>query len=269
MLQRVTIGRYLDRPSLIHALDPRTKILALLCFMVAILVVESLAGALCLIALLICIGVLSRLPFRAVFGNLLSFWWFLLLTLLLHLFLTPGHPILGIYRLGLAGTHEGLLEGIVYCLRLVDFLTFAALLTLTTPPMPLTDGLERLFSPMERLRVPVRDLSMMTAIALRFVPTLAEEAESLRRAQKARGAKFGGSLVERIRALVPILIPLFVRSFQRAEELAVAMEARGFVAGNRRSTLHPLHWGWRDNLALLCAVCLTVGTVLLEKGWLA
>jgi energy-coupling factor transport system permease protein len=269
MFQQVTLGRFVARRSLVHALDPRSKLIGLLILMATVLLIESPPSAVGMVLLLLAAVILARLPWVTVFSNLRSFWWFFLLTFGLNFFMIPGQPILELYRLGLGGTHEGLIHGVVYSLRLIDLLTFAALLTLSTPPLTLTDGLERLLSPLQRIGVPVRDLGMMTAVAIRFVPTLAEESEALRRAQQARGAKFEGHLVQRIRALVPVLIPLFIRSFQRAEELAVAMEARCFVSGRVRGQLHPLKLTWRDPVAVGVLFVAGLFLVSFDRGWLA
>jgi len=251
--QGVTIGQYFPGDSLLHRLDPRVKITGVLILSVAIFLPRAWPGYLAAILFTLFLVALGRVPLRLILRGMRPILIFLLITAAFNLFLTPGDPL---FRLGpLTATREGLVLVGVTTTRLVLLVTVASLLTLTTSPIRLTDGLERMLRPLQPIGVPAHELALMMTIALRFIPTLAEEADRIMRAQQARGASFStGSLMARVRSLVPVLVPLFVASFRRADELATAMEARGYRGGDGRTRMHELVFTARDGAALVVLV---------------
>ncbi|MCL6450391.1 MAG: energy-coupling factor transporter transmembrane protein EcfT [Acetobacteraceae bacterium] len=263
MIRNVPIGQFVPGRSIIHRLDPRTKILVVLVY-VAILFVANNAYA---YALLLAFGLaglaLTRLKPRPVLRGLRSVWFLVVLTVLLNLFMTPGPTL---FRLGpLHATQTGAVMGLFMGGRLVLLILATSLLTLTTSPIDLTDGLERLLQPFRRVGVPAHELAMMMTIALRFIPTLVEEADKIMKAQMARGADFmSGNIVRRVRSLVPLLVPLFVSAFRRADDLALAMEARCYRGGLNRTRMRQLKFMPRDLGAALASVALVAGVVYLR-----
>jgi energy-coupling factor transport system permease protein len=246
MLKGVTIGQFVPGESPVHKLDPRTKLTVSLVFVICIFLVESLTGFALTAAFLLSAILLSTIPFSMILRGLRPIIWLLFFTWILHAFTDPGKVI---YALGpLHVTMEGVQEGFVVVVRLALLMFGTTLVTLTTSPMSLTDGLEYLLWPLKKFGLPVSELAMMMTIALRFIPTLLDEAERIMKAQEARGADFvTGSLSRRVRAMIPLLVPLFISSFQRADELAIAMEARAYRGGEGRTRLHrlkmrPLDW---------------------------
>ena len=264
LLQDIQIGRYLPGNSFLHRMDPRVKIVLLFFFLLLIFFVENMAG---FAALALSVGLLmvfSRVPLMMQLRSVRPILWIVLFTFCVHLFMTPGAEA---FRLGsLTATWEGIARGAYIGLRLVLLILLSTLLTLTTSPLSLTDGLEALLSPLRRLHVPVHELAMMMTIALRFVPTLLEELDRIMKAQKARGADFEqGNIVRRLRAVVPILVPLFLSAFRRADELALAMEARCYRGGEGRTQMKELRAERLDYAAIavftlgaagICAVSL-------------
>lgn len=259
MLDGITLGQYVPTESPIHNLDPRTKIISSVLLIVVLFLVEGFQGY-----LLIGLGILgiiaaARLPLGFVLKGLRPLRLILLITLLLHLFMTEGREIA---RLGpLVVTYEGFNKGLLMTIRLGLLVLATSLLTLTTSPIRLTDGLEDLLNPFKRVGLPAHELAMMMTIALRFIPTLFEETEKIMKAQKARGADFeSGKLSQRAKNLVPLLVPLFVSAFRRADELAIAMEARCYRGGEGRTKLHTLQMTRADYLAILL---LTAGVIVI------
>ena len=240
-----------------HRLDPRTKSIAALLLMTAVAVFPGFAALAAFSLFLLLAVTLSRLPLLFLLRNLRPFVWLFSFTLLMHAFMTPGAPLWRVPHAELVLTEEGLYMGLFFCWRLAVLVTAASLLTLTTAPMELTDGLERMMSPLRRFGFPAHELAMMVTIALRFIPVLVEEAERLRMAQMSRGADFGGNPVRRIRKLVPLLVPLFISAFSRADRLALAMESRCYRGGVNRTSFRELRFEARDLNAGL-AVCATV-----------
>lgn len=246
MFKNIAIGQYYPGNSLIHRLDPRTKIIATFVFIISLFLVrQSGYVAVSLIAALLVI--VSRIPAKFVIRGLRPVLFIALLTFLLNALVTPGLPLA---RLGpLVLTREGLYQGFFLVWRLVLLVLITSFLTLTTPPVVLTDGIESLLRPYRRLGVPAHELAMMMTIALRFIPTLLEETEKIMKAQMARGADFeSGNIIQRAKNLIPLLIPLFVSAFRRADELAVAMEARCYHGGDNRTRLKELHYNTGDYL---------------------
>ncbi len=249
MLKDITLGQYFPGNSLIHRLDPRTKLIALIVYIAALFSAGNwLSYGVVLLFLAICIGI-SQIPLKAFVRGLKPLLLILVFTGILNLFFTGGETVLfSFWRLTL--TLEGLTRAIFMMARILLLISGTFLLTYTTSPISLTDGLESLLGPLKKLRLPVHELSMMMCIALRFIPTLIEETDKIISAQKARGADFeSGRLMERVKALVPILVPLFISAFRRADELATAMECRCYHGGEGRTKMKLLRYKRRDLLS--------------------
>ena len=257
MLKDITLGQFFPGESFIHRLDPRTKLLMVVIYIVALFMAKGwLAYGLVIAFLGLCIKI-SGIPVKSITRGMKPVLVIVILTGLLNLFFTPGtHEIFTIF--GFTLTWEAVERAAQMILRIMLLITGTFLLTYTTSPIALTDGLESLLSPLKKIKFPVHELSMMMCIALRFIPTLIEETDKIMSAQQARGADFEtGSLVKRAKALVPILVPLFISAFRRADELATAMECRCYHGGEGRTKLHVLKYERRDYTAL------TIGTVIL------
>jgi len=255
--RNLTIGQHIPGNSVVHRLDPRTKILGTTLLIVLLFAVNGFIGY-GLVALAIA-GVihLAKLPWRYVIRGLRPLLVILLLTVGLNVFLTEGEVIFRLWFLTIA--REGLARGGMMGTRLVLLIVGTSLLTLTTSPIQLTDGIESLLNPFRRLGVPAHELAMMMTIALRFIPTLLEETEKIMKAQMARGADFqSGGLMQRAKSLIPLLVPLFVSAFRRADELAIAMEARGYRGGQGRTKFRELRFGRIDAVAIALLVTFTV-----------
>lgn len=257
---KIALGQYVPCESPVHSLDPRVKILSTLILLFSLFGVKDpmfFAGWGCLLALLV---LLARISFSMVFRSIRPVLWLLVFTVLLHVFLTPGEALFswGWFTV----TREGVRMASLMGIRLVLLVAFAGLLTLTTSPMELADGMERLMAPLGRVGFPAHEMAMMMTIALRFIPTLLEETDRILKAQVSRGADLeGGGLVKRLKAFVPVLVPLFLIVFQRAEDLALAMESRCYVGGGGRTRMRPLRWSWGDTVGILL-VCLSAGGLL-------
>ncbi len=248
LLRSLTIGQYVPRASPVHRLDPRTKILATTVLVVVVFLVRDFRGLGVFAAFLAAAVALSQVPAGFALRGLRPIWFLLLLTLVLQVFFGGSSGGTVLWRLGpFAATREGLVQGLFVTARLVLLVVSTSLLTFTTSPVELADGMERLLNPFRRLGVPAHELAMMMTIALRFIPTLVEETEKIMKAQMARGADLDtGGPLRRARALVPILVPLFVSAFRRADELAVAMEARGYRGGEGRTRMKQLRYRAQD-----------------------
>jgi energy-coupling factor transport system permease protein len=264
VLREITIGQYLSGDSLVHRLDPRTKITIVGVFMVILFTAANAPAYLILISFTLAAVALARVPPRMLLRGLRPILFLLLLTFFLQLFLTQGTTL---FRLGpLVATAEGLRVGVFMVTRLLLLLVMASLLTLTTSPVSLTDGLEHILSPFRVIGLPAHELAMMMTIALRFIPTLMEEADKIMKAQMARGADFeSGSIVRRARSMVPLLVPLFVSAFRRADELATAMESRCYRGGRHRTRMKKLRATRLDVAAAL--VMALVSAVVLGLRW--
>jgi energy-coupling factor transport system permease protein len=252
LFKSITIGQYIPGNSTIHRLDPRTKIIGTVLLIVLLFMVDTFWGYALAALAIAAIVHLSEIPPRLVLRGLRPLFVILLLTVSLHLFMTEGDPIFRFWIVEV--TWQGLSRGIMMGVRLALLVMGTSLLTLTTSPINLTDGIEGLLKPGKRIGIPAHELAMMMTIALRFIPTLLEEAEKIMKAQMARGADFqGGGLLQRAKSLIPLLVPLFVNAFRRADELAIAMEARGYRGGDGRTKFKELHFGRRDAIALALA----------------
>ena len=262
MLKDITLGQYFPGNSVIHRLDPRTKLIALIVYIVALFSAGNLASYGLVFAFLAVAIALSRIPVKAIVRGLKPLVFILIFTGILNLFFTAGETVLlSFWRISI--TLEGVTRAIFMMLRILMLICGTFLLTYTTSPIGLTDGLESLLGPLKKIRMPVHELAMMMCIALRFIPTLIEETDKIICAQKARGADFeNGKLTERVKALVPILVPLFISAFRRADELATAMECRCYQGGEGRTKMKLLRFkrvdfcGFLVFAGLLCAVFL-------------
>mgnify|MGYP000956691769 FL=1 len=267
LLNDIQIGRYLPGDSFLHRMDPRVKMVLLFFFLLLIFFVENAAGFLALSAAVALLMVFSEVPLGMQLRSIRPILWIVLFTFGVHLFMTPGTEVFRVGPLGV--TWEGIARGSYISLRLVLLILLSTLLTLTTSPLRLTDGLEALLSPLRRFRVPVHELSMMMTIALRFVPTLLEELDRIMKAQKARGVDFErGNIMQRLRAVVPVLVPLFLSAFRRADELALAMEARCYRGGEGRTQMKELQMGRLDYAAIAVFVLGAAGICAVSLGGL-
>ena len=258
MIRDITLGQYYPERSVIHRLDARTKILGTLLYIIEIFLVNSFAGfGLVILALGVLIGI-SRVPVRFIFKGLKVVVFIILLTFVLNLFMFDG-TVLWHWKF-LTITYEGLYRSCFMALRLILLIIGTSMLTLTTKPMELTDGLEKLLKPFKRFGLPSHEIALMMSIALRFIPTLLEETDKIMKAQQARGADFeSGNLIQRVKNMIPILIPLFVGSFRIAQDLALAMEARCYHGGVGRTRMKEIVFSRRDGVVgVLLAVFLGI-----------
>ena len=266
MIRDITLGQYYHTDSVIHRLDPRTKLAGTFCFIIALFLIKNIWGYCVAAVFLGCIIALSRVPFKFIVRGMKAVLFLLLLTVVFNIFLTQGEVICSFWKFKI--TKEGIKVAYTMAIRLSFLIIGSSLMTLTTTPNNLTDGMESLLGPLKKIKVPVHEISMMLSIALRFIPILLEETDIIMKAQMARGADFeSGNLIKKAKALVPLLVPLFISAFRRANDLAMAMEARCYRGGDGRTKMKPLHYFKRDALAYLVIVlmlvaCIVVGRVL-------
>ncbi len=258
MLRDITIGQYIPGTSLVHKLDPRTKIISLVLYMIGLFLANNFRGYLLVTFFTVGIILLSQISFLTIIKGMRPLMIIIILTLGMHLFLTKGDPLWqwGIFKI----SEQGLRQGIFMVLRLIYLVTITSLLTLTTTPIALTDGIEKV---LKLLFIPIaHELAMMMTIALRFIPTLIEETDKIMKAQMARGADFeSGGLLSRAKSLIPLLVPLFLSSFRRADDLAMAMEARCYRGGENRTRMKQLVMGSRDYFAFILVGFFVVTTI--------
>lgn len=257
MFKDITIGQYLIGNSFLHRLDPRTKIIGVLLYMIALFMVNHFIGMGIMIVVSVFFVLLSQIPLRYFFKGLKPIVFIVLLTVVLQMFMTPGEVLWqwGILKI----TDMGLRQAIFMGTRLVLLVSITSILTLTTTPIALTDGIEALLKPFQKIGVPAHELAMMMTIALRFIPTLIEETDKIMKAQAARGADFeSGNLMERGKAMIPLLVPLFLSAFKRADELAIAMEARCYHGGENRTRLKPLQYMPRDYITIILLIFMVI-----------
>ena len=266
MLKNITLGQYFPGESLIHHLDPRTKILATVALIAIVFVARGFSGFILIAAFILACAVSTGIHLKFLFRGLKPLLFIIVFTFILNLFFqTGGRELvhLGVLRI----TDNGLRMASFMALRLILLVVSSQLLTLTTSPISLTDGLESLFRPLKAIHFPAHEIAMMMSIALRFIPTLMDEADKIMKAQKARGANFEtGSIVARAKAMVPLLVPLFVGAFRRAEELALAMDARCYRGGAGRTRMKQLKYGRNDVLAGLALILLLAAVIALNKA---
>lgn len=266
MLKDITLGQYFPGNSLIHRLDPRTKLIFLLIYIVALFLATGWLSYAVMLGILIGSIATSKVPPKSFVKGMRPLFFILIFTAALNLFFTTGEKPL-IHWWIITVYPEGIFRAIFMLVRIVMLVTVTFLLTYTTSPIALTDGLESLLSPLKKIKLPVHEISMMMCIALRFIPTLIEETDKIMSAQKARGADFeSGSLMQRVKALIPILVPLFISAFRRADELATAMECRCYQGGHGRSKMKLLRFRSYDYYTFLLGVGMLF-LVCLIKTW--
>ena len=265
MLKDVTLGQYFPGTSFVHRLDPRTKLLFLVVYIVALFLATSWISYGVMFLFLVLAIAVSKIPLKSIVSGMKPLVLILIFTGVLNLFFTTGEkPLLAFWIIKIYP--EGIIRAVFMVLRILMLITGTFLLTYTTSPIALTDGLESLLGPLKKIKVPVHELSMMMCIALRFIPTLIEETDKIMNAQKARGADFeNGNIMQRVKALVPILVPLFISAFRRADELATAMECRCYQGGNGRTKMKLLRYKLRDFKAFLIAGVLLAGIIVLRQ----
>ena len=247
-MNRVSLGQYFPGDTPLHKLDPRTKLVLVIVFIVALFLAKTMISYALMLAFLASVIALSEIRLKVILKSLKPLLLVIVLTALLNIFYTQGEPLVQFWIIKIS--KNGILNAVYMMLRISMLVMGTFMLTYTTSPIALTDGLESLLSPLKKLHAPVHELSMMMCIALRFIPTLMEETDKIMSAQKARGADLeSGNLFRRAKAMVPILVPLFISAFRRADELATAMECRCYHGGEGRTKLHNLHYAKRDLVA--------------------
>jgi len=267
MLKDITLGQYYQTDSVIHRLDPRVKLVGTICFIVSLFLVDNFIGYLLAGLFLAVVIKLSKVPFKYMVRGMKAIFFLLIIAVVFNLFLTPGEVIWSFWKLQI--TREGIRLAAFMGIRLCFLIMGSSVMTLTTTPNNLTDGLEKLLGPLKKLKVPVHEISMMMSIALRFIPILLEETDKIMKAQIARGADFeSGNLIKKVKSLIPLLVPLFISAFRRANDLAMAMEARCYRGGDHRTKMKPLIYKRRDYLAyvvllIYLVLCVVLGNILL------
>lgn len=266
MIRDITLGQYYQAESVLHRLDPRVKLIATFVYVISLFVVDNLIGyGICFIFLAVAIG-LSKVPVKFMLRGMKAILFLLIVTVIFNLFLTPGETLVSFWVFKI--TKEGIKMAFTMAVRLSMLIVGSSVMTLTTTPNNLTDGLESVMSPLKKIKVPVHEIAMMMSIALRFIPILLEETDKIMKAQIARGADFeSGNIFKKAKSMVPLLVPLFISAFRRANDLAMAMEARCYQGGEGRTKMKPLIYKKRDVIAYVIvifffAVCIVVGRIL-------
>ncbi len=258
MIKDITIGQYIPGESFVHKLDARVKILFSLLFIIDLFLIKEFSGYIVIFIFTMMAIIVSKIQFRYIYKGLKPIFILMIITALFNVFLTRGNVLL--WQWGFVKIYkEGIVTAIFMILRLTFLIIGTSLLTLTTSPIELTDGIEKLLGPFKKIGVPAHELAMMMTIALRFIPTLMDETDKIMKAQKARGADFeSGSIVNRAKSLIPLLVPLFISSFRRADELAMAMEARCYRGGEGRTRMKILKVTSRDSVGMIVMSALTI-----------
>ena len=266
MLRDITLGQYYPADSVIHKLDPRVKLFGTLIYIISLFVFKGLPAFILAAIFLAVLIKLSKVPFSYMVKGLKTIVLIMLFAAVFNLFLTPGTKLISFWIFTI--TYEGLKNAIVMMVRLIFLIIGTSLTTLTTTPNELTDGLEKALSPLKYVKVPVHEIAMMMSIALRFIPILIEETDKIMKAQMARGADFErGNLIQKAKNMVPLLVPLFVSAFRRANDLAMAMEARCYRGGEGRTKMKPLHYQKRDRMAYLTLLVYLAAVIGLRILW--
>lgn len=264
MIRDITIGQYYPSGSILHRLDPRVKLMGTLAYVLSLFIFRGIVGFAAATVGLIALVKLSKVPFGYMVKGLKAIMVVLVITAIFNLLLTPGEPLASFWAFRV--TREGIKNAGFMVIRLSYLVLGSSVLTLTTTPNQLTDGMEKSLRPLNKIGVPVHEVSMIMSIALRFIPILIEETDKIMKAQLARGADFeSGNLVKRIRAMIPLLVPLFISAFRRANDLAIAMEARCYNGGEGRTKMKPLVYGKRDMVAYLVEAGYFAGIILLRR----
>ena len=263
MLKDITLGQYYPADSIIHKLDPRVKLFATLIYIISLFVFEGIAGFVLIVAFMIFFIKLSKVPFSYMVKGLRGIVLLIVIAGVFNLFLSPGEELISFWKLTI--TDVGLRNAVLMTVRMVFLIVGTSVMTLTTTPNQLTDGLEKALKPLTKVHVPVHEISMMMSIALRFIPILIEETDKIQKAQMARGADFEtGGLLKKAKNMVPLLVPLFVSAFRRANDLALAMEARCYNGGEGRTKMKPLVYARRDLWAYGIAVLFLAAVIALR-----
>ncbi len=264
MLRDITLGQYYQTKSYIHDLDPRVKLGGTVLYIISLFCFKNYLGYLIAALFLALVVKLSHVPFRFMVKGMKAILMLLMITVMFNLFLTPGTPVVTLWKLTI--TAEGFRMALTMMARLTLLVIGSSLMTLTTTPNNLTDGMEKMMSPLKVIKVPVHEVAMMMSIALRFIPILMEETDKIMKAQTARGADFEhGNLLARAKALVPLLVPLFISAFRRANDLAMAMEARCYRGGEGRTKMKPLIYKKKDFLAYAGLVVYMVVSIVVGR----
>lgn len=258
MMDKMIFGRYVPAESLLHRMDPRSKLLIIFLFVCIVFIANNGPTYGILLVYTLTMLLLSKVPIRFIINGLIPILWLVLFTLLIHLFFTREGDLLinwGWFKI----YEEGVRQGVFISMRFLLLILLTSLLTLTTTPIEITDGIEYLLAPLKKIKFPVHELALMMSISLRFIPTLMQETDIIMKAQTARGVDFSsGPIKDRLKAIIPLLIPLFISSFKRAEELAIAMEARGYRGGEGRTKYRQLSWRLADTGMLVLLGFVTV-----------
>ncbi|MGN0350412.1 MAG: energy-coupling factor transporter transmembrane component T family protein [Roseburia sp.] len=253
MLRDITLGQYYPADSVIHKLDPRVKLFGTMVFIVSLFCFKGIVAFILATVFLIAVIKASKVPFKFMVKGLKAIMVLMLITAVFNLFLTPGDVLISFWKLKI--TEQGLRSAVLMAIRLVYLILGTSIMTLTTTPNQLTDGLEKALHPLNKINIPVHAIAMMMSIALRFIPILIEETDKIMKAQMARGADFeSGNLIKKAKSMIPLLVPLFVSAFRRADDLAMAMEARCYNGGEGRTKMKPLKYAARDHKAYLVLV---------------
>ena len=267
MLRDITLGQYYPADSVIHKLDPRVKLFGTLIYIISLFVFKGLPAFILAAIFLVVLIKLSKVPFSYMVKGLKTIVLIMLFAAVFNLFLTPGTKLVSFWIFTI--TYEGLKNAVVMMVRLIFLIIGTSLMTLTTTPNELTDGLEKALSPLKYIKVPVHEIAMMMSIALRFIPILIEETDKIMKAQMARGADFEhGNLIQKAKNMVPLLVPLFVSAFRRANDLAMAMEARCYRGGEGRTKMKTLHYQKRDRMAYLTLLVYLAAVIGLRILWI-
>lgn len=264
MLRDITLGQYYQTDSVIHRLDPRVKLTATMAYILSLFLFDGIAGYIVAALFLVLVIKLSCVPFKFMVKGMKAIVFLLMITVAFNMFLTPGETLVTIWKLKI--TKEGVKVALTMAIRLVFLVIGSSVMTLTTTPNHLTDGMEKMMSPLKKIKVPVHEIAMMMSIALRFIPILMEETDKIMKAQIARGADFeSGNLIKKAKSMVPLLVPLFISAFRRANDLAMAMEARCYRGGEYRTKMKPLHYERRDYIAYLVIISYLVLGIAIGK----
>ncbi len=262
MFKDITLGQYYPGNSIVHRLDPRIKILLTLLYIILLFFVKNFSGFLAFALFTLAVIFISKLPLGYVAKGLRPLLFIIAFTGIINLFMTPGKIWVQIPYTPLVITYEGVKTALQMIVRLIFLITGTSVLTLTTSPLSLTDGIEKLLSPLKKIGVPAHELAMMMSIAIRFIPTLLEETEKIMKAQTARGADFeSGNLLQRAKALIPLLVPLFISAFRRADELAMAMECRCYNGGSHRTRMKEIRISANDLIASAITIVVLAAAV--------
>lgn len=258
MMEKMIFGRYIPGDSFVHKLDPRSKLVFVFAFIIIVFLANNVMTYGLLLAFTLFVIFISRIRLYFLINGLKPIIILLVFTFLIHIFFTREGDIL--FELGIFKVYEeGLRQGIFISIRFLVLVFMTSILTLTTSPISITDGIEVLLNPLKKMKMPVHELALMMSIALRFIPTLMDETDKIMKAQMARGSDLSaGPLKDRIKAVVPLLVPLFVSAFKRAEDLATAMEVRGYRGGEGRTRYRQLKWDWKDTFSLVVLAVITV-----------